>query len=55
LGLSICKGIIEAHGGKIWVEPEPLTETGNRFIVALPLEGDQPKIVPIEQEEDSGL
>jgi two-component system sensor histidine kinase KdpD len=55
LGLSICKGIIEAHGGKIWVEPEPLTETGNRFIFALPLEADQPKSVPIEQEEDSGV
>ena len=54
LGLSICKGIIEAHGGKIWVEPEPLTETGNRFIFSLPLESDQPKSVPIEQEENNG-
>jgi two-component system, OmpR family, sensor histidine kinase KdpD len=54
LGLSICKGIIEAHGGRIWVEPRPLEETGNRFIFALPLEGDQPKSVPMEQEGNNG-
>jgi two-component system sensor histidine kinase KdpD len=54
LGLSICKGIIEAHGGRIWVKPEPLTKTGNRFIFALPLEGDQPKSAPMEQEGNNG-
>lgn len=35
LGLSICRGIIEAHGGMIWVD-SPL-ERGNRFTFSLPL------------------
>ena len=36
LGLAISKGIVEAHGGKIWVEDnEP---QGSRFIVELPVE-----------------
>jgi len=35
LGLAISRGIVEAHGGKIWVEDnEP---EGSRFIVELPL------------------
>jgi two-component system sensor histidine kinase KdpD len=39
LGLSICKGIIEAHKGKIWVESSG--ENRNRFIFSLPIP-DQP-------------
>jgi len=35
LGLSICRGIVEAHGGMIWVD-SPL-ERGNRFTFSLPL------------------
>jgi two-component system sensor histidine kinase KdpD len=35
LGLSICKGIVEAHGGAIWVD-SPL-DAGNRFTFSLPL------------------
>lgn len=38
LGLSICRRIIEAHGGKIWVEsPNPETNTGSRFTFILPV------------------
>ncbi|MBI4296270.1 MAG: HAMP domain-containing protein, partial [Chloroflexi bacterium] len=38
LGLTICKGIVEAHGGNIWAESFP--DRGNRFHFTLPLEHD---------------
>lgn len=34
LGLAICKNIIQMHGGKIWVQPEP--NGGTRFSFTLP-------------------
>lgn len=34
LGLSICKKIIEAHNGKIWLDSEP--GVGTTFYIALP-------------------
>ena len=41
LGLSICKGIVEVHGGKIWAENSP---HGFAFHLSLPLtwQGEQP-------------
>jgi len=37
LGLSICRSIIEGHGGNIWAEPEPGKRV--RICFALPLPG----------------
>ena len=36
LGLSIAKGIVEAHGGKIWIEEET-NHQGTSVIVSVPL------------------
>jgi signal transduction histidine kinase len=46
LGLPIAKGIIEAHGGAIWVESEGFDETrcpGATFHVLLPIRKEPPE------------
>jgi len=40
LGLAICRGIIEAHGGRIWVEGR--LGSGASFHFTLPIEGVPP-------------
>jgi signal transduction histidine kinase len=37
LGLYICRGIVEGHGGKIWVESEGKGK-GSRFAFNIPLQ-----------------
>ena len=38
VGLSICRAIMEAHGGKLWAEPGP----GGHFFFTLPIEHHEP-------------
>ncbi len=43
LGLAIVKGIIEAHGGKIWIESPALNGKGTAFIFTIPKLTDEIK------------
>ena len=65
LGLPITRGIIEAHGGTIWVESEGYDEeklSGSTFHILLPIrtEASDPKIaklfpdVKLEKERPYG-
>jgi len=47
LGLTICRGVIEAHGGRIWAENRP--DGGAVFRFTLPLRAE-----PVENPENRG-
>ncbi len=42
LGLAICRGIVEAHGGRIWAENRPAGGAAFRF--ELPIDGQPPHL-----------
>jgi two-component system sensor histidine kinase KdpD len=49
LGLTICRGIVTAHGGRIWVDEHP--GGGAAFRFTLPLEGGAPEARPADPVE----
>ncbi len=44
VGLSLCRAIVEAHGGRLWAEPNP--EGGTIFRFTIPIAGAEVARVP---------
>jgi len=60
LGLAIARGIVEAHGGRIWVESPGYDEEtcpGSQFHVVLPVKHVPPEIEPeaLRSNPDDGV
>jgi two-component system sensor kinase FixL len=46
IGLSICRALVEAHGGALWARPGP----GGLFCFSLPIDPSQPESLDLAQQ-----
>jgi two-component system sensor histidine kinase KdpD len=53
MGLAIAKGIVEAHGGRIWIEDAP-GGRGNRVVVTLPIGEEEETTMAANAESNVG-
>jgi signal transduction histidine kinase len=52
MGLAIARGIVDAHGGKIWIE-DAEGHAGAKFVIQLPVEdGDASASVRTGSDSD---
>jgi two-component system sensor histidine kinase KdpD len=50
MGLAIAKGIVEAHGGRIWIE-DPASGRGARIVFTVPV-GDEEEQIPSRSDTE---
>ena len=48
LGLAICKGLVEAHGGRIWIKKQTTSGTTISFTIPILLPNDM--VMPVEKD-----
>jgi K+-sensing histidine kinase KdpD len=53
MGLAIAKGIVEAHGGRIWIE-DNTAGRGSRFVVTLPVGDEDEDAVAVDRVSVTG-